>query len=551
MFIRIAQHKSAKKTYRHIQIAESYRDPDKGNAPRTRILYKLGALEDLGEEQVLRLAEGLMKAIGKELERPELKKARDFGQVYAVQAVWDKLGLSKAFERAGIWGDTNTDFCLMVRWLVFNRLCDPCSKLALLDWVKSVFAAETQKLSYHNLLRAMDRLIAVKEKLEPLIAKKLLGPDEPVDMVFYDITSTYFEGDASIQEDDLRRRGYSRDHRRDRPQVVIGMVMTRRGIPLCHHSFAGNTLDKTTVAQVVSDLKSRFKLGHVIFVGDRGMLSDSNLGHLMEEGLGMIVAHPVRGNTLAQEVISDLKKQIVPDCADEQFFEDEREAVRFIMAYSPNIAQQNKASREKRLEKADAWIKPLLKRRDNPSSRGRKATPQGTYDRIRDYLRDHNMLRWYQIELVDTTLSVKKNRKALHWETTVDGILLLETSDMTMPAHDIVKHYKERAEVERGWRSLKSSLQLRPVYHWTEQRIRAHVFICVIALQLERWMRTKLQSIPLSVPKCLQVLQHIKVGELCFGEKTKLMLTTLTPEHKEILKTLGVAQPTSAHLPTV
>jgi transposase len=551
MFIRIAQHRSAKKTYRHIQIAESYRDPAKGNEPRTRILYKLGSLEELGEEQIMRLAEGLMKAIGKKLDCPELKNAKDFGHVYAVQAVWNKLGLSKALERAGISGEANTDFCLMVRWLVFNRLCDPCSKLALMDWLEGIFALETADLSYHNLLRAMDRLIAIKDKLEPLIAKTLLGPDEPVDMVFYDITSTYFEGDASIQEDDLRRHGYSRDHRKDRPQVVIGLVMTRRGIPLCHHSFPGNTVDKATVAQVVSDLKSRFKLGRVIFVGDRGMLSDSNLGHLIEEDLGMIVAHPVRGNALAHEVIPNLKKQLTPDCAVEQFLEDERNAVRFIMAYSPDIAQQSKQAREERLNKADAWMQPLLKRLDKPSSRGRKATPQGTYDRIRDYLRDHKMLRWYHVELVHETLSVKKNRKSLNWEATVDGVLLLETSDMTMPAQDVVKHYKELAEVERGWRSLKSSLQLRPVYHWTQQRIRAHIFICVIALQLERWMRNKLHSIPLSVSKCLQVLQHIKVGELCFGEKTKLMLTALTPEDKEILKTLGVAQPTNAHLPTV
>jgi len=551
MFIRIVQHKSAKKTYRHLQIAESYRDPDKENSPRTRILHKLGTLEDLGEEQIVRLAEGLMKAIGKELDRPELKNAKDFGHVYAVQSVWNKLGLSKALVRAGILGEANTDFCLMVRWLVYNRLCDPSSKLALLDWAKGIFAPETEALSYHNLLRAMDRLIAIKEKLEPLIAKNLLDPDEPVDMVFYDITSTYFEGDKSIQEDDIRRHGYSRDHRQDLRQVVIGMVMTRRGIPLCHHTFPGNTVDKTTVAQVVSDLKSRFKLGRIIFVGDRGMLSDSNLGHLMEEGLDMIVAHPVRRNALAQEVIQNLKKQINPDCADEQFYEDERQGVRFVMAYSPAIAQQGKQTREKRLEKADAWLKPILKRLDKTGSRGRKATPQGTYDRVRDYLRDRHLLHWYQVELTNGTLNVKKNRKALNWEASVDGVLLLETSDMTLPAPDIVKHYKELAEVERGWRSLKSTLQLRPVHHWTAQRIRAHIFICVIALQLERWMRNKLQSISLSVPKCMQVLEQIKVGEFCYGETTRQMLTTLTPEHKTILHTLGVAQPTASHLPVV
>ena len=546
MFIRIVPHKSEKKTYRHLQIVESYRAPDKGNSPRTRILYNLGALEDLGEEQVIRLAAGLMKAIGKELTLPELKNAKDFGHVYAVQAVWDKLGLSKALERADISGKANTDFCDMVRWMVFNRLCEPCSKLALLDWTEGIFAPETTALSYHNLLRAMDRLITVKEKAEPFIAQAVLDPKDPVDMVFYDITSTYFEGDKSIQDDDPRRYGYSRDHREDRRQVVIGLVMTRRGMPLCHHVFPGNTVDKTTVAQVVSDLKKRFQLGRVIFVGDRGMLSDGNLEHLMEEGLDIIVAHPVRGNALAQEVIQTLKKQVNPANTEEQFHEDVRTGVRFIMAYSPDIAEQSKQSRRERLEKADAWINPVLKRLAKPESRGRKATPQGTYDRIRDYLRDHNLLRWYQMELANETLSLKKDRKALNWEATVDGVLLLETSDMSIPAQEIVKHYKELAEVERGWRSLKSSLQLRPVYHWTERRIRAHIFICVIALQLERWMRNKLQSI--SVPKAMQALRQIKVGELCFGEKTVLIPTALTPEHKEILKKLGVAQPTAAHL---
>jgi transposase len=300
---------------------------------------------------------------------------------------------------------------------------------------------------------------------------------------------------------------------------------------------------------VVSDLKSRFQLRRVIFVGDRGMLSDANLTHLIAEALDFIVAHPVRKNDVAQEVIQNLKKKLNLESEDEQFCEDVRKGARFIMAYSPVIAQQSKTSRQERLDKADAWIKIKLERLGKPAGRGRKATPQGTYDSIRDYLRDNKLLRWYHVELADGTLSVKKNRKALNWEATVDGILLLETSDMTIPSQDIVKHYKELAEVERGWRTLKSSLELRPVYHWTERRIRAHVFICVIALQMERWMRNKLQT--MSVPKAMQALRQIKVGELCFGEKTMLTPTALTPEHKEILKKLGVRLPTPTQLAAV
>ena len=123
----------------------------------------------------------------------------------------------------------------------------------------------------------MDRLIEVKEKAEPVVARRLLQEGEPLDLVFYDITSTYFEGDRSLTDGDVRRFGYSRDHRHDRRQVVIGLVMTREGIPLCHHVFPGNTADKSTVVQVIQDLKSRFNLSRVVFVGDRGMLSDANL----------------------------------------------------------------------------------------------------------------------------------------------------------------------------------------------------------------------------------------------------------------------------------
>ncbi|MFN2369077.1 MAG: transposase, partial [Desulfurivibrionaceae bacterium] len=126
------------------------------------------------------------------------------------------------------------------------------------------------------------------------------------------------------------------------------------------------------------------------------------------------------------------------------------------------------------------------------------------------------------------------------WEESIDGMLMLGTTDLESPMEEIVKRYKELAEIERGWRSLKSTLQLRPVYHWTEKRIRAHVFICVLALQLERWMRRKLRDIS-SVPKAIEVLKRVKVGELEMGERKKRILSRPTPEQINLLKALGVA----------
>ena len=552
MFVRTLKQKRGDKIYRHVQIVESFRDPAKGNAPRTRILVHLGTVEGLGEAQIDQLILGLRRAKGEDVTTgagasPALVSARDFGHIHAVGNVWDRLGLSDTLVRAGVNGETTFSPSEMIRLLVVNRLCEPRSKWALLDWLDGVYYGAGEKPSYHHLLRAMDRLIEKKEKAEPLIAKAFLTSDEPPDLVFYDITSTYFEGDKSLVDDDFRRYGYSRDSRFDRRQVVIGMVITPEGIPLCHHVFPGNTADKSTVTKVVLDLKNRFNLKRMVFVGDRGMLSDPNLLTLIGEELGFIVAHPLRRNEYAREVIGSLYRKFDKKSDEdvEQFLEEVRNDFRFVVAYSPKIAREVRAGRKKRLATADAWIEEQQLKLLFPAKKGRKATPQGTYDKIRDYLRDHGMLGFYDVTLSAGKVAFKKNRKVLLWECKIDGMLMVETTDMKLKPEEVIGRYKELAEIERGWRSLKSTLLLRPVYHWTEIRIRAHVFVCVLALQVERWMRNKLKGIRLpdgekglSVPKAIELLKRIKAGEMEVGGKKFFVPTRMTEEQQAILEAL-------------
>ena len=212
--------------------------------------------------------------------------------------------------------------------------------------------------------------------------------------------------------------------------------------------------------------------------------------------------------------------------------------MRFVLAYSPEIARTVRAERTTRLPLADAFIENALHRLSNPSPRGRKPTPQGTYDRIRDYLRDHHLMSLYQIAIEDDRVMVRPNGKTRSWEEKIDGMLLVETTDLSSPPKEIIHRYKELAEIERGWRALKSSLLLRPVHHWTEDRIKAHVFICVLALQIERLMRNRLQT--LSVRKALDRLRRIKVGEMRVGDTSTLLASEVTAEQKEILRELGV-----------
>ena len=545
MYVRLHRQRHRGREYTSVHLCESYRDPEKGGKPRNRVIANLGPVEKIGMDAVRSLADGFSRIAGGGERNtdllPRLLGAKDFGHVFAVAETWKGLGLSAILSRAGIEGETSFPTADLIELMVINRLCDPCSKLALLEWLDGVYfpGYEESKPPYHHLLRAMDRLIAVKEKAELLIAKRFLSLHEgPVDLVFYDITSTYFEGDKSLLEDDIRKFGYNRDGKLDCRQIVIGIVMTREGIPLCHHVFPGNTADKSTVVSVIRDLKSRFRLVRVVFVGDRGMLSEDNLETILDEEFGFIVAHTLRRNVVAADVIEKLGERFDRTRKEEQFLFDERTSVRFVLAYSPEIALTARAKRTALLSQADEFIKNALLRLSNPSTRGRKPTPQGTYDRIRDYLRDHHLMSLFQVEIEDDRVMVHPNGKTRSWEEKIDGILLVETTDLASPPEEIINRYKELAEVERGWRALKSTLLLRPVHHWTEERIKAHVFICVLALQIERLMRNRLKT--LSVNKALDWLRRIKIGEIKVGDTTKLLATEVTVEQKEIMRKLSL-----------
>jgi hypothetical protein len=190
------------------------------------------------------------------------------------------------------------------------------------------------------------------------------------------------------------------------------------------------------------------------------MLSNDNLETILDEELGFIVAHTLRRNAVAAEVIEKLGERFDRTRDEEQFLSDERTSVRFVLAYAPEIACTVRAERTRRLSLADTFIENALHGLSNPSPLGRKPTPQGTYDRIRDYLRDPHLLSLYQVEIEDDRVMVHPNGKTRSWEEKIDGMLLVETTDFTSPPEEIIHRYKELAEIERGWLALKSTLLL-------------------------------------------------------------------------------------------
>ena len=313
MFVRAATSLQRGKTYRSVQICESWRDPAWGGKPRTRIVAHVGRMDRFRPQDVDSIIQGLLRVFGRPSAKDtEVLEGKDFGHIYALEEIWKKVGLCEILSRHAAQRGHEFDLAGHVKLMVFNRLCDPCSKLSLLEWAQGVHVPglDTSKLEYHHLLRAMDWLLERKEAIEKEVALRVLTLfDGQPDLVFYDVTSSYFEGERSVGEEDQRRYGYSRDHRPERRQIVLGLVLSREGLPLAHHVFPGDRPDKKTVSEVVRDLKERFGIRRAVFVGDRGMLSEENLEAILDADFDYLMSLPLRHSKAARKLLEDLERK--------------------------------------------------------------------------------------------------------------------------------------------------------------------------------------------------------------------------------------------------
>lgn len=558
MYVRIVKSRQRGKVYNSVQICESYRDKSKSPYPLTRVIAHLGQLDAFTDRDVDGIINGLCKIFGRQSANDvTVATGRDFGHIYALMHIWKDLKIGTLLKQKARARGYKFDMEAHIRLMVLNRLCDPCSKLALLEWIQGVYlpGIEAEQVEYHHLLRAMDWLIGEKEIIEKELANQMLTLfDQEVDLVFYDVTSSYFEGDRSVTAQDIRRYGYSRDSRPDRRQILIGLVMTRDGLPLAHHVFEGNRADKKTLVQVVNDLKKRFEITRAVFVADRGMLSEENLETILDANFDYVLSLPMRHSVAVTKLLKQTEGQWNEDPkAAEQFYLDEEDLpVRYAVAYDPVLAKRTRKKREERIQKADRLIEAVqarLKRAsESPRPRGRPLTIQGAFEQVHDYLRDRKLDRYYQVELTSKGLKVTENTKARKLEEKIDGKLVVESSCADLDAKELIGRYKELADIESAFRTLKSTLEIRPMYHWTEKRIRAHVFICVIALQIQRYMRYRLLRSDLSVERAIQRLQTLKAGTLETPAGSTKYLAALEEKHKEVFQQLQLPFPKVKHL---
>ena len=493
----------------YLQLAHNERHPVTGS-PVAKVIHNFGRAEKVDRDALARLVSSISRfltpeqaisaAVGAEV---EVVDSRPLGGAWTLDRVWERLGIGAAIRRVATGRRLDGEAVERVVFaLVAQRALEPGSKLASTDWVAKRVAIEGLTcFSDDQAYRAMDFLLdALAEIAEEVFGSvaHLLNLD--LDIVFVDTTSTYFELDVpdelaevedSVDDDGISRPaeagkrafGHSKDHRTDLPQVVIAMAVTRDGVPVRCWTFPGNTAD-TAIIRTVKDGLAGWGLRRLVWVADRGFACAANRAYLTRGGGHYIHAEKLRHtNTEAAAALARpgryrtvagnlrVKEAAVAPGGDGDGDQGMR-AQRFVVCLNPEQAERDAAVRQRLLSHlqaliagSDAWTD---RRRDELV--GSLKTKPG----LRRYLRrtEHGLLR------VDAA--------AIKRESHLDGKWLLRTSDTTLTPDDLAAAYKQLLQVERGWRDLKGALALRPVFHYREDRIRAHVQLCWLALLLLR-----------------------------------------------------------------
>jgi transposase len=547
--------KSGGHTY--VQLVESYRD--ELSRPRQRTVCTLGRLDEVGG-QVDSLLKGLLRAKGMPAsmaEPPQIsfESALALGDVWALDQLWRELGfdtLAGVFRRARY----TTPVEQAIRVMVFNRLCDADSKLGTLRWLQTVSmpGVDPAKLTHQHLLRSMDALMDHQQAVDDCVAH-LLRPliDDALSVVFYDLTTIRAAG-HSVQDGDVRHFGMSKEGVVAR-QFMLGVVQTADGMPIYHEVFDGNTSEAPTLLPTVRKVLARYPhIRRLVMVADRGLLSVDNLADLsaisLPDGqpLEFILAVPGRRYGEFAELLQPLHASAAPE--GETVAETSWEGLRLVVAHNPQRAQEQTAKRTARMAALEARASDLANKLDGQDAgqkkRGRKLSDSGAKARFFHEVADAHLSKIIKVDLKSDLFTYDIDAKALARAQMMDGKLLLVTNVADLEPAQIVQRYKSLADIERGFRVLKSEIEIAPVYHRLPERIRAHASICFMALILYRVMRQRLKAAghSASPESALAQLRKIQRQSVAINQGVPVSgISNIHREQADLLAAMNIRKP--------
>jgi transposase len=528
MFVQATQSRRQNKTYVSYLVRESFRT---SQGPRSRTVCNISALPP--EVRGL-IAAALNGKTFLALEHLELSSALDYGGLAVLRDGWQRFGLEQLFADLPLARQGR-----LLQAMIFGRLLFPCAKLALALEARSTLLAaacglaQSETFDEDDLYEAMDALNGHWVPIERKLFTQAFSQE--VSLVLYDLTSVYFEGKGP---QGLGAYGYSRDHREDRPQILLAVATDAGGVPIHLEVLRGNRADTTTLHGLLSTLKRRFGIREAIFVFDNGMSSTLNLEAMRKEDLPYVTR---LSSVTLRELMVQLPQDAQPQLWDRtKLIELSVEGKRYVIAGGEYRQQRDLARRTARVEKAENELKRLA------AVRRKKTNPQKLASQVGRKLQQLKAHKYFQYWVDEQgQLQYQKNEELIQSEQHLDGLYLLHTSLQPdrCTKEQVLGNYKNLIAVEDAFRQLKTYLEVRPIYHWRPDRVRNHVRLCFIAY----WLCAKLahewraKGEKGEVQKLLRQLQDIRVGTLKIaGQDSKRLLTQIPPELNSLLGRLGL-----------
>ena len=545
MFVQTTKSRRNGKTYLTYLVRKSFRTPD---GPRSRTVCNISKLPEEVRSLITQALSGKTFHDAQEL---ELLHALDCGGLAVLVEAWRNLELDELLVGIGTPRDR-----ALIKAMVFSRLLFPCAKLALKQQARGTLLASACGLSpdetfdEDDLYAAMDTITGNWCALEKGLAAGTFP--QPVSLILYDLTSVYFEGAGP---EHFARYGHSRDHRKDRPQIILAVATDTQGTPLHLSVLRGNRADTSTLQGFLKILQRRFGITEAVFVFDGGMSSKINLQAIEDEGLNFVTR---LSNATLEALLKELPESQQLELGDaDRLLEIEHEGKRMVIAGGPWRKERDRQRRETRLAKAEAQLGKLASVERKKPDAQKIASQVG---RMLERLKAHKYFSYR----VDASGKLRWERKThvIADESAHDGWYLLRTnlqSERT-DAAGVQGHYKNLLEVEEAFCELKSYLKVRPVFHRKPQRVLNHVRICFLAYWISARLAKQWRALGETgeVTRILRELQTIRLGQISLGKTQVPALTRLTqvpPELNSLLAKLKLlplfaAPPKWAAFPT-
>jgi len=580
MYLRVVRAAGGKGVkHEYVRVVEAYRENGKN---KHRTVINLGRKDLLAAhldlEKLRRLLHGEVPS-GEDLRSENIQAldAWDWGPILAARSIWTELGLKRLLEQLGGRGrEDGVTLNERAFVLVANRLVAPGSEHGLARWLETDFCCDwrgrrwvpawrdeverqtskaprvrVQSRQLQQWYRTLDQLLERKEKLEHELYLSLRDlASFQVDAVFYDLTSTYFEGKGPPG---LGANGHSRDLRPRNPQVLVGLVLIN-GWPIAHHVFPGNWRDANTVPDVLRDLDERFGLQRIVFVGDRGMVTSKNLDDLRTRGHGYIVG---RNRRRSGEIYDYIQRATGPwiECpvgitASEkhnppktlvQEVPSNEDGVRVFVVHSEERLAFETTQRKKSMERVRIKLAALEKR----VAEGRLKSAEKIGAAAAAILARNHGHRYFDWRLENGVFRFFEHPLHFTREQAYEGKYIIQTEEKNLSPLEAVQIYKELSEVERAISNIKDVIEMRPIYHRDADRVRAHVLVAVLAFVLHRAIEKKLKAakLDLSATEALTALKTVRVVDIDLGNGArKRCVTRGSQRAAQVLRALGISE---------